>query len=175
MLTGQEINLRVKKGDIIIEPYKEENLNPNSYNLALDNKLFIYNDFILDMKRDNKITGFNISKNGIILHPNQLYLGRTKEYTETYNLVPCISGRSSIGRLGINIHVTAGFGDIGFKGFWTLEIFVIKPVKIYPDMKIGQIYYYEVKGDSYAKYDGKYQNNKGVQNSKLYKELNKNE
>jgi deoxycytidine triphosphate deaminase len=58
--------------------------------------------------------------------------------------VPMLEGRSSTGRLGLFIHVTAGFGDIGFAGFWTLEIFCVQPVKIYPDVEICQIYYHDI-------------------------------
>ena len=100
-----------------------------------------------------------------------LYLGRTLEYTKTEQFVPMLEGRSSVGRLGLFIHVTAGFGDVGFAGYWTLEMFCIHPIVIYPNVEICQIYYHTIQGE-YQKYDsGKYQNNTGVQPSMLYKDF----
>ena len=81
-----------------------------------------------------------------MLQPNQLYLGRTVERTETHNLVPMIEGRSSIGRLGLFVHVTAGFGDVGFCGYWTLEMFAVQPVRIYAGVAICQIFYHDIHG-----------------------------
>ena len=94
----------------------------------------------------------------------------TVEKTHTDYYVPILSGRSSTGRLGINVHATAGYGDIGFNGYWTLEIFVIHPIVIYPNVEICQIYFNTVQGDV-SLYDGKYQNNLGIQASEIWKEL----
>ena len=104
------------------------------------------------------------------MNPGRLYLGRTVEYTETKGYVPMIEGRSSIGRLGMFIHVTAGFGDVGFCGYWTLEISCIQPVRIYPGIEICQIFYHEITGDV-IEYNGKYQNSKDIQQSLIFKEL----
>jgi dCTP deaminase len=179
MLTGNEILRRKEIGDIVIEPFNIEQLNPNSYNLTLNKKLLVYDgnnifkgdekwEPYLDSREDNKTKEIIIPEYGLKLQPNTLYLGSTNEYTETNNLVPGINGRSSIGRLGIFVHVTAGFGDIGFKGYWTLEILVVHPVIIYPDMKICQIFYDTADGDTSIQYRGKYQNNTGVEASKIY-------
>ena len=92
------------------------------------------------------------------------------EYTETYGYVPKIDGRSTTGRLGIIVHITAGFGDNGFKGKWTLEITVTHPVIVYPGMEIGQLYYETIEGDTSMSYNGKYQNQQGVQAAKVDKE-----
>ena len=107
----------------------------------------------------------------MVLEANRLYLGRTVEYTETKNLVPMLEGRSSIGRLGLFVHVTAGFGDVGFKGFWTLEIFCIQPIKIYPNVEICQVYYHTLEGSHENYNSGKYQDNQGIQPSLLYKDF----
>ena len=107
----------------------------------------------------------------MVLEANRLYLGRTVEYTETKNLVPMLEGRSSIGRLGLFVHVTAGFGDVGFKGFWTLEIFCIQPIKIYPNVEICQVYYHTLEGSHENYTNGKYQDNHGIQPSLLYKDF----
>jgi dCTP deaminase len=123
------------------------------------------------MKKKNKTIKHIIPNDGFVLMPGKLYLGRTKEYTKTENFVPMLEGRSSVGRLGLFVHVTAGFGDVGFKGFWTLEIQCIQPVKIYPDVDICQIYYHSIQG-KFKKYNsGKYQNNSGIQPSLIYKDF----
>lgn len=170
ILSGKEIKNRLGK-DIYIEPYNENQLNPNSYNLRLHNELLVYEDSVLDMKKENKAKSIIIPPEGLLLEPGKLYLGRTVEYTRADTHVPMLEGRSSIGRLGLFIHVTAGFGDVGFSGFWTLEIFCVQPIRIYPDVEICQIYYHSIEGD-YDKYSsGKYQNNRGIQPSLLYRDF----
>lgn len=172
ILTGKQIRDQLGKG-IVIEPFAENQLNPNSYNLKLHNQLLVYEDHVLDMKKENKYKSIVIPEEGIVLEPNKLYLGRTKEYTETDRFVPMLEGRSSVGRLGLFVHVTAGFGDVGFCGYWTLEIHCIQPVRIYADVEICQIYYHTIQGD-YDKYSsGKYQNNTGIQPSLLYRDFEK--
>lgn len=170
ILSGLEIEKNLGK-NIIIEPFNRNQLNSNSYNVKLHNKLLIYEENLLDMKKPNETKEIIISEEGFKLEPNQLYLGRTLEYTSTKKFVPMIEGRSSIGRLGIFIHITAGFGDVGFSGYWTLEIFCIKPIIIYPNVEIAQLYYHTIDGD-YEEYNsGKYQNNTDIQPSMLYKDF----
>jgi dCTP deaminase len=173
ILTGKEIERRRKEGKISIEPFDEKLVNPNSYNLRLHNELMIYTEMPLDMKKPPVSKKFIISDEGYILEPGILYLGRTLEYTETYDLVPMLEGRSSIGRLGMYVHITAGFGDVGFKGYWTLEISVIHPLRIYPGVQICQIFYHTVNGEITEYKSGKYQGNSGIQPSMLYKDFSK--
>lgn len=135
-----------------------------------ERKEIVLRKYALDPKKDNETIDIGIPETGYILVPGVLYLGETMEYTETYNLIPNIDGRSTTGRLGIEIHRTAGFGDVGFKGKWTLEITVTHPVIVYPGMEIGQIYYETVDGDSTIQYNGKYQNQQGVQAAKVDRE-----
>ncbi|MGC4001830.1 MAG: dCTP deaminase [Pirellulales bacterium] len=170
ILSGEEIRRRMGT-DVLIEPFDPERLNPNSYNLTLHDELMTYEEIVLDMKRPNRVERLVIPPEGLILNPNQLYLGRTCERTETHNLVPMIEGRSSIGRLGLFVHVTAGFGDVGFCGYWTLEMFAVQPVKIYPGVPICQIFYHEIRGDIVEYRSDKYQHNRDIQPSLLYKEL----
>jgi dCTP deaminase len=172
VLSGLEIQKRINK-DIVIVPFSKNALNPNSYNLKLHNELLIYEEAILDMKNNNSSKKIIIPDEGLVLEPGVLYLGRTVEYTETYNLVPMIEGRSSIGRLGLYIHVTAGFGDVGFKGHWTLEMHCIKPIKIYPGIEICQAYYHTILGEFIEYNSDKYQNNAEIQTSLLYKDFEK--
>lgn len=171
ILTSKKILEEIKKGNIVIEPFDEKLLNPNSYNLRLHNELLELIDEKLDLKKPANYRRITIPEEGLLLEPNKLYLGRTVEYTITKNFVPMIEGRSSIGRMGISIHTTAGFGDIGFEGYWTLEISVIKPVIIYPFIEICQIYYCEVSGDIEKVYKGKYSNSKDIIISKIYEEI----
>lgn len=172
ILSGKEIKKRLGK-EIHIEPFEEQQLNPNSYNLRLHNELLVYENDILDMKQENKAKQMVIPPEGLVLEPNRLYLGRTLEYTKTDGYVPMLEGRSSIGRLGLFVHVTAGFGDVGFSGYWTLEIFCIQPIRVYAGVEICQIYYHAIEGE-YERYaGGKYQNNAGIQPSLLFKDFDK--
>ena len=170
ILSGKMIKEKLGK-DIIIEPFNEANINPNSCNLTLHNELQVYEDHTLDMKVPHKTKTIIIPEEGLVLQPNTLYLGRTVEYTETKNYVPMLEGRSSVGRLGLFVHVCAGFGDVGFKGYWTLEIHCIQPIRVYAGIGVCQIYYHAIEGD-YAPYvSGKYQNNSGIQPSLLYRDF----
>ncbi len=170
ILSGLEINARIGK-DIGIDPYHPSQLNPNSYNLRLHHELVVYTDPVLDMKLENQTSKLTIPSSGLELVPGKLYLGRTIEHTRTDSLVPMLEGRSSIGRLGMFVHVTAGFGDVGFNGYWTLEIFVVQPLIVYPGVEICQIYFHHIDGDYNPYKSGKYQDNQGIQPSKLYQDF----
>ena len=170
ILSGKEIAQHMGE-DIFIEPFDPRRLNPNSYNLTLHNELLVYENRLLDMKMENPVEQLTIPEEGLVLQPDRLYLGRTQEFTRTENFVPMLEGRSSVGRLGLFIHVTAGFGDVGFAGYWTLEIFCVQPIRIYPNVEICQIYYHDIHGDYDLYQSGKYQNNTGIQPSLLYKDF----
>lgn len=170
ILSGLEIR-RHLGGQIKIDPFQEANLNPNSYNLTLHHELLTYEEVVLDMRKPNRFRRIVIPPDGLVLSPNQLYLGRTVERTETHGFVPMIEGRSSVGRLGLFVHVTAGFGDVGFCGYWTLEMFAVQPIRVYADAQICQIFYHEIRGD-FTEYCAKYQHNQGIQPSLLFRELN---
>ncbi len=170
ILSGREIAKHIGN-QIKIDPYTEERLNPNSYNLTLHSELGVYEDEVLDMKKQPTLKTFNIPDEGLVLEPGRLYLGRTAEFTETYGFVPMLEGRSSIGRLGLFVHVTAGFGDVGFRGFWTLEISAIQPIRIYSGVEICQIFYHQITPEFELYESRKYQNNKGIQPSLLYQDF----
>ncbi|MCK5589197.1 MAG: dCTP deaminase [Candidatus Pacebacteria bacterium] len=146
MLSDDEIKKGIENKTILIRPYNEKDLGSNSYDVHLSKFLAVYENHELDAKKHNKIKHFEIPPEGLVLQPNELYLGSTLEYTETFETVPVLEGKSSTGRLGIDIHATAGVGDVGFCGHWTLEISVTKPVRVYADMPIGQILYHKVYG-----------------------------
>lgn len=146
ILSDQQILESMEQGLIRVEPFRRECLGTNSYDVHLGSTLGIYKDDILDAKKHNTIETLTIPPEGIVLQPHLFYLGVTEEYTETLAHVPFLEGKSSVGRLGIDIHATAGKGDVGFCNYWTLEISVKKPVRVYSGMPIGQLIYFEVKG-----------------------------
>ncbi|MCU0430624.1 MAG: dCTP deaminase [Cytophagaceae bacterium] len=170
ILSGKEI-LNKLGTEIQIEPFSAQQLNPNSYNLRLHPDVLVYENHVLDMKKENKAIPLQIPEEGMVLEPGKLYLGRTVEFTKTEKYVPMLEGRSSIGRLGLFVHITAGFGDVGFAGFWTLEMFCVQPIKIYPNIEICQIYYHSLQGEYDLYKSGKYQNNQGIQPSLLFKDF----
>ncbi|HEY6563801.1 MAG TPA: dCTP deaminase [Pirellulaceae bacterium] len=171
ILTGGEI-LQELGGNIVIEPFERSQLNPNSYNLTLHEEIMVYEEVVLDMRKVNRTRRLVIPDTGLVLKPEQLYLARTSERTETHTFVPMIQGRSSVARLGLFVHAAAGFGDVGFCGFWTLQLFAVQPIRIYPNVPICQIFYHKTYGPVHEYEGPKYQDNSDIQPSLLYRELN---
>lgn len=163
ILTDKKILQAIEEGLIVIDPFRLECLGTNSYDVHLGKYIAVYEDAVLDARKHNKVIESEIGPEGFLMHPGMLYLGVTEEYTETHHTVPFLEGKSSIGRLGIDIHATAGKGDVGFCNYWTLELSCVQPVRIYAGMPIGQLIYFMVEGEilrSYhskqdAKYNGK--------------------
>ena len=155
ILSDRRILEEIEKETIKIQPYSREFLGTNSYDVHLGKHLATYKDKTLDAKKHNKIDHFEIPDEGFVLQPGELYLGVTEEYTETHVHVPFLEGKSSTGRLGIDIHATAGKGDVGFCGNWTLEISCKIPVRVYKGMPIGQLIYFPVDGEVDVKYNSK--------------------
>ncbi|HTO15541.1 MAG TPA: dCTP deaminase [Edaphocola sp.] len=155
ILSDLKILEEIEKGNIVIEPFDRSCLGSNSYDVHLGKHLAIYENNILDARKHNSITHFEIPEEGYVLQPKTLYLGVTIEYTETFDHVPFLEGKSSTGRLGINIHATAGKGDVGFCNTWTLEISCLHPVRIYAGMPIGQLIYFCVDGNVQNLYNKK--------------------
>jgi dCTP deaminase len=172
ILTRSGIKAAIEKNQIRIHPFNEEQLNPNSYDLRLGNTVVVYTDHILDAAVKPRTREFEIPAAGLLLTPGQLYLMATVEQTETSHFVPGIEGRSSVGRLGISVHATAGFGDVGFKGTWTLEVSAIRPVIIYAGMRICQIFFEAcseiMPGDLYV---GQYLNQVSPKPSGIHREV----
>jgi dCTP deaminase len=155
ILSDKRILEEIEKGTIKIIPYDRECLGSNSYDVHLGKYLATYKDKELDAKKHNEINHFEIPEEGFVLHPHELYLGVTLEYTETHAHIPFLEGKSSTGRLGIDIHATAGKGDVGFCGNWTLEISCKIPVRVYAGMPIGQLIYFPIEGEVLVSYDKK--------------------
>lgn len=166
ILSDVRILEAIENGEIVIEPYDRNRLGTNSYDVSLSKYLAVYDSPVLDAKKHNTITEIIIPDEGYVIQPGIIYLGATHEYTETHNSVPFLEGKSSTGRLGIDIHATAGKGDVGFCNHWTLEISCIQPVRIYAGMPIGQLIYFKVDGDIENYYNKK-------QNAKYNKRTNK--
>ena len=155
ILSDSRILEEMEKGTIVVTPYNRDCLGSNSYDVHLGKYLALYTNTELDAKKHNTIEYFEIPDEGIVLEPSKFYLGVTLEYTETHAHVPFLEGKSSTGRLGIDIHATAGKGDVGFCGNWTLEISCKQPVRVYKGMPIGQLIYFPVDGEIEVKYNQK--------------------
>lgn len=169
ILADSAIQQAMNEGKIAITPFDEKCLGSNSYDVHLSEHIATYDisyfenkeifpgmdsgpmkavrfDRTLDAKKDNPITRYAMPKEGFTFLPGTVYLASTVEYTETFGFVPFLEGKSSVGRLGVNVHITAGKGDIGFCGHWTMEITVVHPVILYPGMPIAQLIYFKYEG-----------------------------
>ena len=128
----------------------------------------------LDCHKPTPIYRFKIPERGLVLWPGKLYLGATVERTASDTLVPLFDGRSSLARLGLSVHQTGGFGDLGFSGTWTVELSCVEPVRIYAGIEIGQLVVCTCKGDVDLLYSqkstSKYNNQQAPTPSKIYQE-----
>ncbi len=171
ILTGSEILKNVEEKKIVIDPFNVNQLNPNSYNFTLGNKLIVYNDYVLDAKKQNNIREIEIPEEGVTLAPGIVYLAHTKEVLGSDFFVPIIRGRSSIGRLGLFVNITADLIDLGAICQLTLQLSAVQPVIIYPGMQIGQVTFWRVHGEIEEKYHGRYKDAKGPVASKMYQDF----
>ncbi len=167
ILSDTDIRKQINAGKIEISDFNQSNLGSNSYDLSLGGSLLVYSEKELDAKKENEFVRFEIPEpEGYVLQPGELYLGVTKERTRVRGFAPFIEGKSSIGRLGMSVHITAGVGDIGFNGHWTLEITVVKPLRVYAGMPVAQIMFLLPLGDCTVPYSlkpsAKYQNQENI-------------
>ena len=171
ILTKLEILKQFKRKNICIAPFNEDLLNPNSYNYRLADTLLEF-DEPLAAKVAVKPKVINLTAEGYVLKPNKLYLGCTYEEIGSNKFVTQLIGRSSVGRLGLFLQITAPLGHIGTCHRWTLELKVVQPLKIYPRMRIGQVTFWKIKGKKKTNYsNGHYKQFKNPQISNFYKEL----
>ena len=171
ILTNLEIIKQVSKKNITIEPFNEYLINPNSYNYRLDYELLEF-DGALDAKEKCKPKKIILNEDGYVLQPNKLYLASTFEKIGSRKYLTQLIGRSSVGRLGLFLQITAPIGHIGTNHKWTLELKVVQPLKVYPLMKIGQVTFWKTKGNKSLNYTkGEYKNYQSAEVSKFYKEL----
>lgn len=179
IFTGSLIKEHIRNGTIICEPLVLNNIGTNSIDVTLGSEVKILGDKnglmpTIDgcvnpyIKQFHTDVDFHKDEKGVyfIAEPNQLYIAHTNERVGSLIDVPVMEGKSSLGRLGVFIHVTAGFGDIGFIGTWTLEIVVVKRTRLYVGMKIAQIGFHKSVGDIDLPYnkkpDAKYHNQSGA-------------
>jgi dCTP deaminase len=170
ILTGPKIKVERDKGTIIIAPFDEKYINPNSYDFQLGDTLLVYKNHILDVREVNKTETIVIPKEGYVLRPDILYLGHTVETVGSNHYVPILRGKSSTGRMGLFVHITADLIDIGFCGQYTLMLHAVQPLRIYPGMRIGQVTFWETVGDI-ALYNGKYQGSQAPRPSEAYRDF----
>jgi len=175
--TDATILKEIKNGNIVILPLNPANIGTNSVDLTLSNELLVYENDLLDSRKPNATEKIIIPESGFILEKGRSYLASTNEWTETKNYVPIIEGKSSLARLFLAVHITAGFGDVGFKGNWTLELVPHKSIIVYPNMKICQICYHSITEQPLINYeqknDAKYSNQTGVTASKNHENFKK--
>lgn len=149
ILTGSEIQKQVMSGVITIDPFSKDNINPNSYNYHLD-KTYIEIDSNTVIDSRNPKNGYSskqIPEEGLVLNPDCYYLCNTKEIIGSKKFVTSLIGKSSMGRLGIYLQISANLGHQNEIHRWTLEIRCLKPVKVYAGMIIGQVTFWNVVGD----------------------------
>jgi dCTP deaminase len=170
ILTGSEITNAVHSGRIVIDPFDPDCVNPNSYNFKLSNVLKVYDDAVLDVRRPSNARAIHIPATGYVLEPRRLYLAATIERIGSEHYAPTYAARSSVARLGMFINLSAPLGDIGFVGCWTLQLYAINPVRVYPGMRIGQMMFWQPKGEIQL-YEGKYQHATGPRSSEIYRDV----
>lgn len=171
ILSGKEIVSQVKNGSITIEPFNTELLNPNSYNYRLSNILLEVNGGVIEPREPTEYKKIIITEEGYVIKPGRLYLGATLEQIGSSIYVTSLIGRSSVGRLGLFVQITADMSSLGAKHHWTLELHATQPVKVYPGMRIGQVSFWEVEGNRQLQYRGKYANHTKPHFSKLHEEM----
>lgn len=181
VLSDWVIKKELALGNIVIEGFKEENLGPNSYDMTLapNGKMYLTtdldNEWCLDVRKNNPTKEFTMPEEGFVLRPNHLYLYSCNEKLGVHrDICATVMGKSSLGRLGLDVHVCAGFVDAGFGGSLVLEMRCIYPLRIYPDMKICQIKFERTEGIAERQYGhkelgSKYQGQEGVVASKYHK------
>ena len=174
MLSNDAIRDEIVRKSISVDN-SFDNIEENFINVTLGNSIKVYDAPFLDVTEDTPTKEIIIPEDGLILKPNELYIGRTAEFTKTYGFVPVLTGKEELAAVGMEIHVTAGFGDNGFEGTWTLEIVCANPTIVYPGMPIGQIYYYPLIGNASIEYRGKYFRQIDPTSSRLYREYENTE
>jgi len=167
ILTGSAITEANAAGRIRITPFANGRVNPNSYNLRLGPALLTYRTRVLDPYRQNPTRRREIGERGFVLRPGRLYLGHTIEECGSDHYVPLLFGRSSVGRLGLFVEITAPIGDLGYHGQWTLMLHSIRPLRVYTGMTIAQVMFFATLGQARL-YAGKYQGSTGPQASRYW-------
>lgn len=170
ILTGSKIQQAIQEGDIVFDPFDPKHINPNSINFHLGSSVLMYTDKVLDPRMENPTEEIVIPAEGLRLKPTRLYLGHIQERIGSEKYVPIIKGRSSVGRLGLFINITADLVDLGAIGQWTMMLHAVQPLIIYPGMSIGQMTFWTTQGRTML-YDGKYQGATGPRASESFRDM----
>lgn len=170
ILTGNEITREWRNGRIIIDPFDGSQVNPNSYNFRLGTLCRVYSSFPLDPRRANDYEVLQLPEDGFLIEPGRLHLCCTMERLGSEHYAPTFAARSSIARLGLFINLSASLGDIGFIGQWTLQLYSVHPVRVYPGMNIGQMMWWRTQGEV-SLYEGKYQHSQGPQTTLIHRDF----
>lgn len=155
ILTCSEIRQRVLAGEITIDPFAEGQLNPNSYNYRLGTQIARVDPRVSLGEYENDTALEPIPDEGYLLQPRALYLSSTFETIGSRHYVTSLIGRSSVGRLGLFVQLTADLGHLGDPHRWTLELTCVQPITIYAGMLIGQVSFWKPTGQP-VYYDGPY-------------------
>jgi dCTP deaminase len=195
ILSDQEIRRAIREGDIVINPFVDDHVNPVSVDLTLGDEVLVYSKWVWSKDVEGSVPGlqlgripdfsvldvrevpvtrkFSISERGFVLMPGIGYLMHTKESVWTNKYVPVLDGKSSIGRLFMQVHFTAGFGDPGFAGQYTLEVTVVHPLRVYAGMRVAQMRFHTISGEVERPYNGNYVGDaaRGPVASRAYKQF----
>ncbi|WP_406086817.1 dCTP deaminase domain-containing protein [Streptomyces virginiae] len=172
ILTGNEIARERANGRITIDPFTPEQVNPNSYNFRLGKTLRVYQTTPLDARQTNEFEEIEIPEDGYVLEPGRLYLAHTIEVLGSEHYAPTFAARSSVARLGLFINLSASLGDIGYTGQWTLQLYSMNRLRVYPGINIGQMMWWRPQGEILL-YDGKYQGSVGPRSSDIHVDFDK--
>lgn len=166
ILTGTEIARAVRRGEVVIKPFTEDNLEPNSYRVTLGDRLLVSTEVGLDARRVPRMRRDVISPSGYILEPGELYLGETAEILGAYSFAATLHATRSVASLGVWIHFSAPLGHMGAIVCWTLELKTAQRIVVYPRMAIGKLAFWSTVGDA-VPYRGRYLGSTEAQCSKL--------
>lgn len=183
ILSDLAIRKALAEGRIVIDPLGDEAIQPSSVDLRVDAEFRVFNNHLypyIDVQQEQPDLTDSITvqqDQPFILHPGEFVLGSTLEkVTLPRDLVARIEGKSSLGRLGLLVHATAGFVDAGFSGWLTLELSNVAnlPIAIHPGMKIGQLAFFQLDQEAEHAYGdaelgSKYQGQRGPTASRYFK------
>lgn len=172
ILSGLKIREELQHGNVNITPFEQNLINPNSYNYRLGDILYEVVTDAIDPCKRTKYKKIKLTSKGYLLKPNRLYLASTYEKIGSSKYVTQLIGRSSMGRLGLFLQITAPLGHVGCNHNWTLELKCVQPLRIYPQMRIGQVTFWVLEGEVTTTYDtGKYNRYTKPGVSLFYKEM----
>jgi dCTP deaminase len=182
LMSDRDIRAEIEAGRIGLDPLEMGLLQPSSFDVRLDRFFRLFDNhkyaFIDPAEQQDELTRLVqvAPDEPFILHPGEFVLGSTYEFVSLPdNIAARLEGKSSLGRLGLLTHSTAGFVDPGFKGHVTLELSNVAtlPIKLWPGMKIGQLCFFQLSSPSEtpygsAKYSNRYQGQRGPTASRSY-------